>query len=281
MQRRWRWAGVVLMFGLAGVGALLEPVAWAEREKKPPTPKPPSGPGAKVPGPVSPKSGAMVKIEGGSFSMGSQSPAAFDNEKPAHAVKVATFYMDKTEVTVDAYKACVTARGCSKPSDGEECNWGKDYLKQHPINCVDWNQATSFCKWAGKRLPTEEEWEFAAKPPGGDNYPWGDEMPGDRLCWRRHPSDTANRTCAVGDHPSGNTLAGLNDMAGNVSEWTANFYCPYSSTGYEQEKCNANHVGRGGSWYSEYASDVRAARRTGGAPTDISAARGFRCARSE
>jgi formylglycine-generating enzyme required for sulfatase activity len=123
----------------------------------------------------------MVKLEGGTFTMGSND--GFPHQKPTHPVTLKPFSMDVTEVTVAAYEACVDAGSCSTLdlNEYDPCNWGKSDRGNHPINCVDWEQATSFCRWANKRLPTEEEWEYGALQGGA----WGiGSIPGATRCRR-------------------------------------------------------------------------------------------------
>ena len=186
--------------------------------------------------------------------------------------QVARFSIDVTEVTVDAYATCVRAGNCSKPDDGQYCNWGRGDRGNHPVNCVDWNQAKAFCGWAQKRLPTEQEWQRAAESAQGRTYPWGEAAPSNQLCWNGEgsPVGKGNRqsTCAVGSFPSGDSAQGVKDLSGNVWEWTDSCY----------ESSCAARVLRGGSWGHDNASRVRAAFRFGFDPSfrlDF----GFRCSR--
>jgi formylglycine-generating enzyme required for sulfatase activity len=149
--------------------------------------------------------------------------SGFSNEKPVHRVRIKTFWMAKSEVTVAQYRRCVRAGRCSKPRTGKHCNWGKGGRGQHPVNCVDWKQARSFSRWAGGRLPSEAQWEYAARSGGKSwKYPWGNAkascaravMPGSGGwgCGKK-------RTWPVCSKPRGNSRQGLCDLAGNVCEW--------------------------------------------------------------
>jgi formylglycine-generating enzyme required for sulfatase activity len=186
---------------------------------------------------------------------------------------IAAFSMDATEVTVDAYQACVTAKVCTEPGAQKsdlKCNWGHPAKSRHPINCVDWNQATTYCAWVGKRLPTEWEWEYAANYNDERPYPWGRTPPTTEACW--HKSDG---TCPVGSFsPAGDSLLGLHDMAGNVWEWTNNWYCspPPCTTG-------TYRIARGGSWYNADEDVLRTPERDDQTPTYQWDTHGFRCAK--
>jgi formylglycine-generating enzyme required for sulfatase activity len=214
------------------------------------------------------ESGAMVSVPAGSFMMGSNDGEAC--EKPVHRVSVVGFAMDVTEVTTAAYTACVRAGRCSAANTGESCNYGHSDKNNHPINCVDWDQATAYCGSVGKRLPTEEEWEYAARGTDGRKYPWGNEEPGTRACWNE---GWAGSTCSVGSYASG--VFGLKDMAGNVWEWTASGY----SSDYSNSRASAARVVRGGRWYDTVASLLRSSGRSRNAPSDRYDIIGFRCAR--
>jgi sulfatase modifying factor 1 len=198
----------------------------------------------------------MASLPGGTYVMG----------ETKETVTVAPFALDLTEVTVDGYARCVSAGRCSEPDTGDWCNWKVSGRGRHPINCVDWNQATAYCEWAGKRLPTEPEWEWAARGQSrGTEYPWGDDAPGARACWNRWEQKLG--TCEVGAFPSGDAPGGIHDLAGNVLEWT--------STAYD----SSARVDRGGSWSSGDPSKLRTAKRNWFVTSFRLLNLGFRCAR--
>lgn len=200
----------------------------------------------------------MVALPGGTFLYG-------ETKEPR---TVGPFFIDITEVTLAAYKACVAQGHCTKPqpapSKQSTYEWDAPSQDNHPITNVDWNQAQAFCLWASKRLPTETEWEFAAKGSDERTYPWGNAEPNNQLCWRRSPATPL--TCPVGSFPAGNNPFGLMDMAGNVDEWVSSSYDP-------QRVC------RGGSAF-DYAPDrVRATAASWYGPSVRKDHVGFRCAR--
>ncbi len=220
-------------------------------------------------------------IPAGTFTMGSNDGAA--DEKPAHQVSVAAFCMDTTEVTTAAYTACVQSGKCTAADTGASCNAGVAERGNHPINCVDWTQATAYCEAQGQRLPTEEEWEYAARGTDSRTYPWGNAEPSNQLCWNGESNNLGkgNRqsTCTVGWFSQGNSPFGLADMAGNVWEWTSSGY----SVNYTAERVTALRVYRGGGWFNDDLSSVRSAFRLGlepALPDDNFGVIGFRCAGS-
>ncbi|HRV17242.1 MAG TPA: bifunctional serine/threonine-protein kinase/formylglycine-generating enzyme family protein [Myxococcota bacterium] len=230
-----------------------------------------------------------VRIPGGSFSMGSNDGDPDDDEQPVHRVTVPTFEMSKTQVTVDQYMACVDAGACTAPDTGDYCNWGPSGRGKHPINCVDWHQAQAYAKWAGGRLPSEAEWEYAARSGGRDwKYPWGNE---DATCeravmWESGTGNGCGRgsTWPVCSKPRGNTTHGLCDMAGNVWEWVQDWYhdsyngAPTDGSAWESPT-GSSRVVRGGSWFN-FAGRVRAAYRGNGDPGIRYVNLGLRLARS-
>ena len=225
-----------------------------------------------------------VSLPGGSFTMGSSDN---DDEKPAHRVRVEPFEIAKTEVTVAQYRVCVEAGACSAAPTGRTCNWGNPDRDDHPVNCVDWAQARDFCRWAGGRLPSEAEWEYAARSGGLDQaYPWGN---GEASCERATMDFGgngcgANRTWPVCSKASGNSAQGVCDLAGNVWEWVEDWYhdtytgAPADGSAWVSP-AGFDRVRRGGGW-NDVAGFCRAAVRHRSDPGDGSILVGFRPARS-
>ncbi|MDO9016093.1 MAG: SUMF1/EgtB/PvdO family nonheme iron enzyme [Deltaproteobacteria bacterium] len=220
----------------------------------------------------------MRLIPEGRFLMGS--PTMGDtNARPVHGVQLTAFCMDETEVTTSAYALCVMVGSCTSPATDMFCNWMVPGRGDHPINCVDWSQARAYCQSRGGDLPTEAQWEFAARGADGRAYPWGNDAAGSQLCWSGG-GVTRTSTCAVRSFPSGNSPSGLFDMAGNVFEWTLDWLGPYTgdTSSYALNPSGpasgVSRVLRGGPWNSP---NVRATDRDGIAPTYRSGDTGFRC----
>lgn len=214
-----------------------------------------------------------VKIKGGAFMMGSKDGRR--DERPVHRVHVKSFMMSKTEVTVGQYRKCVNAKVCSAPRttlNWKDCNWAHSGREDHPINCVSWFQLNEFAKWVGARLPTEAEWEYAARSRGKKRaYPWGNQEPtcsyavmNDRGMNDRGNGCGKGRTWPVCSKTLGNTQQGLCDMGGNVWEWVQDEY-EYSYDGAPSDgkaRCDASdcsknpratRVLRGGGWINPAA----------------------------
>lgn len=217
----------------------------------------------------------MVLVTGGTFQMGSTTGQG--DEMPVHAVTVSSFYLDAKEVTVAQYRAFCTATARLMPSAP---SWG--WIDNNPIVSVSWNDATAYAAWAGKRLVTEAEWEYAAR--GGTlthGYTYsGSNTIGD-VAW--YSSNSGSRTNAVGTKAP-NEL-GLYDMSGNAFEWCSDWY----DAGYYSVSPSANPKGpssgttrvlRGGSW-GDVEYNCRVAPRYWITPTVIHFYLGFRCATSE
>jgi formylglycine-generating enzyme required for sulfatase activity len=259
----------------------------------------------------------MVQIPAGQFYMGSDDKAAPDNEKPSHSVRLDAFCMDLHEVTAKQYKACSDVGKCRRAANEVEwpqisarerrqysqlCNVDDETKQDHPITCVTWEMADTFCKVHGKRLPTEAEWEYAARGPDGRIYPWGDEPPSSRhlnacgsecTAWGKrnqsplialYPDDDGYPTTApVGKFPAGRSRFGPFDVVGNVWEWTASWYGPYSAEALENPvgpPTGERRVIRGGGWNGGFASWLRPSFRYGQVPGARSHGIGFRCVSS-
>jgi formylglycine-generating enzyme required for sulfatase activity len=170
----------------------------------------------------------MALVPAGPFTMGADTGGEPD-EHPAHRVVLAAFYLDLSEVTNEAWEACVTAKACP-PVDATSAvrnGFGSDASfrgPRQPVSAVSWDAARGYCAWLGKRLPTEAEWEKAARGTDARRYPWGNEEPTpDRAVYTGHGA-----TGEVGTHPRGDGPYGHHDMAGNVWEWMEDVYDPYA-----------------------------------------------------
>ena len=224
----------------------------------------------------------MVKIPPRIYLMGSHAAVGNPEEKPAHEAIVAAFYMDESEVTVAAYQKCVAENGCPKAHDDYRfCNTKEKLAGQrddHPINCVDLEMATAFCKWAGKRLPTEREWEYAASAGERRRYSWGSTpVPDKKNSCYDHPGGT----CPVKSFEPG--AFGLYDMTGNNWEWTASRFTPYPSRATADEvivEKNKLYVYRGGSWSRRFAKWMGTRMRNRWEANKYAASLGMRCAKS-
>ena len=224
----------------------------------------------------------MVFVPGGTFQMGSAEgdPTANDDEFPQHAVTLDGFWMDQTEVMNAQYELCVEDDVCWPSGHaGVEDYRGSDY----PVVTVNWHNAAEFCAWAGARLPTEAEWEYAARGPEGHIYPWGDEAPTGELC---NFDSNEGGPIPPGSYPAGASWCGALDMAGNVYEWVADWYAEDYYESSPSQNPTGPEVGefvvlRGGSWGTDQAK-VRASDRSYRIPPDhIYDGVGFRCVSSQ
>ena len=291
------WSGGVV--SIAIVGAVAFRVARGHEVKAPAHPI-----AAPVADNLCPKS--MAPVPTGTFTMGWNEGTS--DERPSSPMSLAAFCLDSTEVLVSEYDACVAAKKCLPPSPlamgpqitpetskqwSAECNANHPERQDHPVNCVSWDDAVTFCKWAGKRLPTEAEWEFAARGKEGRLYPWGDTGPtkehvngcGEECAHGRmlgehdlvslyNGSDGWASTAPARSYGRGKTPEGVYDLAGNVLEWTESAYCPYSDPGCKSQW----KVARGGAWTSDVHEGGRATHRTK-EPRDVKLPDlGFRCA---
>jgi formylglycine-generating enzyme required for sulfatase activity len=165
----------------------------------------------------------MVYVPAGNFSMGSNS--GYTDQQPLHTVYLDAFLIDKTEVTNAMYSKCVQTKACQPPSHNSSYThisyFGNSQYADYPVVYVDWNDAQAYCKWAGVSLPTEAQWEKAARGTDGRTYTWGNSDPSSNLL---NYNGNVGDTTAVGSYPSGASPYGALDMAGNVWEWLNDWY---------------------------------------------------------
>jgi len=213
--------------------------------------------------------------------------------EPLRRVTVGRFAIDRVEVTVAKYRTFLNAGGTVAKSGSADCNLGNPAMSDHPVNCVSWDEAEQYCRWSGTRLPTEVEWEYAARGPEGREYAWGAPMPSatrmnalDQSCVAADTALAADdapfpwndgfcTTAPVGRYPSGATPQGVLDLAGNVWEWTS------SDCLVDEPTCSESHkILRGGGFWLSDPYVLRAAVRRAEPRAARSMMFGFRCAKS-
>ena len=218
----------------------------------------------------------MVHLPAGEFEMGSND-GDWD-ERPVHTVALDDFWLDRREVTNAQHGRCVDAGVCSKSTYADDSDYNGD---SQPVVGVDWNDAQTYCQWAGGRLPTEAEWEYAARGPEGLVYPWGNEWDAMKLN-AEGTADGYEYTAPVGSYPDGASWCGASDMAGNVWEWVADWYGDYPS-GRQANPAGPDsgdyRVLHGGSWFNS-SNNARCADRGRNSPGGRHDNCGFRCARN-
>jgi formylglycine-generating enzyme required for sulfatase activity len=244
---------------------------------------------------VSPSDGmVLVYMPAGEFLMGSTEaeiaqavkkyPASFfGNEQPKHTVYLDAYWIDRTVVTNAQYARCVKAGQCPSPqatrSHKRDHYYGNVRYANYPVIYVTWSNAENYCGWAGRRLPTEAEWEKAARGTDGRIYPWGNQAPDTTLA---NFDENVNDTTEVGKYPAGASPYGVLDMAGNVWQWVADWY----DENYYQNSPGRNPTGpasgslrvmRGGAFYFDSSAE-RSAGRLGNGPDVTWDPNGFRCA---
>jgi formylglycine-generating enzyme required for sulfatase activity len=223
----------------------------------------------------------MVLVPAGEFTMGSL--GGDPDEQPVRKVYLDPFWMDKDQLSVGKYGVFLNATAREAPADWHIMN--KPVNQRRPVVNVDWADADAYCRWAGKRLPTEAEWEKAARGTDGRTYPWGNQLPTDfhanmkKEVWNNHVVLTP-----VGIYEGGKSPYGVYDMAGNVWEWVSDWY----SKDYYKSGPARNPTGppkgdykvvRGGSWGSS-PKDLRSADRESRLPSFGGLGTGFRCAKT-
>ncbi|WP_161542542.1 SUMF1/EgtB/PvdO family nonheme iron enzyme [Levilinea saccharolytica] len=230
----------------------------------------------------------QVCVPAGEFEMGSDpriDPYAQMDERPQHQVYLDSYWIDQTEVSNAAYARCVADGECTAPYKNSfilQSSYFEDsQFANYPVIFVNWNQAKEFCQWAGRRLPTEAEWEKAAREYSPRIYPWGNFPPNINLS---NYNGVVGDTLPVDSFPQGASPYGVLNMAGNVWEWVSDWY----AEGYYQNSPTRNPTGpqigenrvlRGGAWNDESTS-IRAANRNQYSPDGRNKSIGFRCAQS-
>jgi formylglycine-generating enzyme len=159
------------------------------------------------------------------------------NEEPGGMIDVSAFFLDQFEATVAEYERCINADVCEPTADQVDCNLTHTDRDDHPANCLSWNHATAYCEWRGMRLPTEAEWERAARGDQPQLYPWGDDTP---TCELAAIETCGSSTSPVGSLREGDSPFGIADMTGNVSEWVSDYY---AADYYEQSQGEADPQG--------------------------------------
>jgi formylglycine-generating enzyme required for sulfatase activity len=222
------------------------------------------------------KSGT-VTVPAGNYIIGCNAAVddeCLSDELPMHTVTLSAFEIELTEVTQVQYATCVVAGSCSPPACTWDCSRGN-----YPAGCIVWDQAKEYCGWAGRRLPTEAEWEAAARGPTGLKYPWGNQEPD---CTLTNMSGCTGASDPVGNHPTGASPFGALDMAGNVvemvSDWfDATYYASSPAVNPSGPDSGTTYGGRGGG-YASVAVWQRASSRDWYDLTDAYQSLGFRCA---
>ncbi|MCL3780755.1 formylglycine-generating enzyme family protein [Prolixibacteraceae bacterium JC049] len=243
------------------------------------------------------KADEMVLVPAGEFIMGCN-PGKYpeycaERSRPEHKVYVDAFWIDKYKVTFKRYNKCVADKKCTKLYEGAACNSGMTWNANHPVNCVNFLQAKAFCESIGRRLPTEAEWEKAARGTDGRLFPWGNELAScDYAIMNQKvgnnkigPGCGRGTTMPVGSRPKGVSPYGAMDMAGNLFEWTSDWYDAkyFEKSPYKNPKGPATgtkRVLKGSSWLMRTSEGVVSNGRSGYSELGQGYVVGFRCAKS-
>ena len=246
-----------------------------------------------------PKDGAtMVWVPGATFTMGGATKVeGLDDEYPAHQVTLSGYWIYKYDITVEQYRAFCAATTRALPefprinyySWIQKTGWDAPELQQHPIVNVTWHDAKAYADWAGVRMPTEAQWEYAARGPQGNNYPWGGRARKNDMSNGWDETKCANyynsqreikSTWPVGSFPAGASWCGAQDIAGNVGQWCGDWYSDYTAAAVTDPTgpdTGNRRVLRGGSWYGSIY-DYRGTHRGAESPDVYDIGIGFRCA---
>jgi formylglycine-generating enzyme required for sulfatase activity len=275
--------------GAGGTGGA-EPDAGPVEEEAPPTSTQPATPCGVVRSADPELADDEVCVRAGTFDMGSAAApsSGYFAQGPVHAVTLSAFFLDAFEVTVSRYRRCVDAGVCAAPSTtaAQGCTYtsaAADH-EQYPITCAPWTSARDFCDWDGGRsLPTEAQWEQAARNPSGSKYPWGDAFSCDRAVLAG--ASQCTQYSGTLPQPVGSARAGASpervfDLIGNAAEWVADWFGTYPSGAVSNPTgpaTGSSRVQRGGSWLT-LAADATSYGRRGESPAAIGPY-SFRCAR--
>jgi formylglycine-generating enzyme required for sulfatase activity/tRNA A-37 threonylcarbamoyl transferase component Bud32 len=283
-----RKTGMMVAIGglVVGIAVVLGIKAFSSDETSP-EPAPSAAPTASAP--LISATGPWASIAGATFAFGCDPTSRSDCDAETLAPRQLTldaYRIGRREVTVAEYRRCVEEEGCTVDgltTDPVHCTWGDDAAAQMPLNCVSWGQASAYCKWAGGALPSEAQWEHAARGEDGRRYPWGDDEPS---CSHAVIADVQGPGCGrsnawqVSSRPQGNSPRGTFDMAGNLREWVADWHAPKLLTDAPATgpASGSERVIRGGGWKSEIRA-LRSYHREHEAPEQRAADLGFRCMR--
>jgi iron(II)-dependent oxidoreductase len=222
----------------------------------------------------------MVEVPAGRFTMGSDAGDAEDS--PAHEVDLPAYEIDQFEVTNIDFATFVEATGYETYAEGRgyrgwRDEWEEGVEDNHPVVAVTWEDVVAYCEWLGKRLPTEAEWEKAARDEDGRTFPWGDDWDPSKA----NVKETGLRgAAAVGSFGGGASPYDVNDMIGNVWEWTADWYQPYPGNTTEDAYFGERfRVTRGGGWFDQEAQSTTFNRNAADPQKTANDDLGFRCAR--
>ena len=222
-----------------------------------------------------------VLVPAGQFRMGTDEKGVQKN-RPAHLVEVSAFWIDQTEVSNAMYALCVAAGTCPLPAAGQNPFYGDSKYDNYPVVYVTWDAADTYCRWAGRRLPTDAEWEKAARGTDGRIYPWGNNPPDMSLA---NYNLNIGGALPVDRYPLGASPYGALNMAGNVREWVSDWFHEfYYLVAPQVDPQGPPETGRkslrGGS-YLDDANEMRVFNRFDHEPNSPGENRGFRCAVSE